>query len=448
MFSVQFKAHFRGEAPAMLRLASPLVAAQITFTAWGVIDTLMAGRMGARELAAIAVGANVWMQLFIFFMGICIACSPIVAQRAGAMQAPRLIGGFVRQAVLVSAGMGVAWILLLRLIARPAIELLHLQPQTAELAYRYLLAESWSGLLFCLCFTLRNCAEGLGLTRVVLAAGVVALAAKAVFNFWFVGIFGVVGFGWATVAASAALLLAYLAQYAVLPRLRELDIYRRERPQLDAQALEIFRLGLPIGLILLAEVAFFSCTALLMAGFGEAVVAAHQIAINFASLTFMVPLGIGMATSVRVGHAAGAGQMAEAAIRGKVGMALGLCFALVSASLMSFLPVAIVGVYTRAPEVAEVAVTFLRLAAIFQLFDCLQATASGALRGLKDTRMPMLITIAAYWLIGMPASYALAFNAGYGPNALWWGFTLGLGVAGLGLSLRFRSKAGRLALRT
>lgn len=444
MLSASYKSHLRAETPHLLRLALPLIAAQITFVGWGVLDTLMAGRLGARELAAIAVGANIWVQVFIFFMGVCIACSPIVAQRLGAGQAMPLIGGFLRQAVVVSVGMGVIWILLVRLIARPAIDLLNLAPETAALAHDYLLAESWSGVLFCLCFTLRNGAEGLGLSRVVLVAGLAGLAGKAFFNVWFSERFGAVGFGWATVAGTAVLLLGYLVQFALVPRLRELDFFRREHWRPRAESLEIFRLGVPIGLILLAEVAFFGSTALLMARFGDAMVAAHQVAINFASLTFMVPMGIGLATAVRVGHAAGAGDVVEAELRGKVGMGLGLSFAFVSATVMTVFPAPIVGFYTQVPEVADAAVTFLRLAAIFQLFDCLQATASGALRGIKDTQMPMVITLIAYWLIGMPASYALAFPLGFGPNALWWGFTLGLLAAAAGLSLRFLNKAPRL----
>lgn len=439
-----FWARLRAEAPALLRLAAPLIAAQITFVAWGVLDTLMAGRLGERELAAIAVGANIWVQIFIFFMGVCIACSPIIAQRVGAGQAPAQMGSFVRQALAVSVLMGLLWIVLLRLIAWPAIEMLNLQPDTAELAHQYLLAESWSGILFCLSFTLRNCAEGMGLTRIVLWSGIAGLIGKVVFNHIFVKQFGVAGFGWGTVAASAVLLVAYLAQYLSVRRLRELQIFQRAPLQLNAEVLEIFRLGIPIGMILFAEVAFFGCTALLMARFGDAMVAAHQVAINFASITFMVPMGIGLATAVRVGHAAGAGAMSEAELRGKAGMCLGLLFALFSATLMAVLPAPIAGFYTSAPDVAAAAAGFLRLAAIFQLFDCLQATASGALRGIKDTRLPMLITVTAYWLIGMPASYALAIVWGYGPNALWWGFTLGLGAAALGLGLRFFSKAARL----
>jgi multidrug resistance protein, MATE family len=438
----------RAETPALLRLAAPLVAAQMTFVAWGVLDTVMAGRIGARELAAIAVGANIWVQIFVFFMGICIACSPIVAQRFGGGQAPERIGGFVRGALLLALGMGVVWILALRLLARPAIDLLKLAPETAALAHDYVLAESWGGVLFCLSFVLRNSAEGLGLTRTVLWAGLAALIAKFGFNLWFGELFGVVGFGWGTVAASAALLLAYTAQFLWVRRLRELQVFRREGWRLDAEALEIFRLGVPIGFILLAEVAFFGCTALLMARFGDTMVAAHQIAINFASISFMVPMGIGMAAAVRVGHAAGAGLPHEAAGRGQAAMILGLCFALFSAALMALLPEVIIAAYTRAPEVAGPAVTFLRLAALFQLFDCLQATANGALRGLKDTRVPMLITVAAYWLIGMPASYALAFGWDFGPNALWWGFTLGLGAAALGLSLRFLRRAVKVTAAT
>lgn len=449
MISAQFKTHFRGEAPAMLRLALPLIGAQITFVGFGVLDTLMAGRLGGRELAAIAVGSNVWVQIFIFFMGICVACSPIVAHRAGAGEAPARTGLFVRQALAAAVVMGLLWIFLLRQIAWPAISLLGLTPETADLAYRYVLAESWSGVLFTLCFTLRNCAEGLGLSRVVLFAGLCGLAAKALFNVLLVhgkaGLpaFGTVGFGYATVGAAFVILLAYLAQYALVSQLRAFELWRRAPLRLSGEVLELFKLGLPIGMILFAEVAFFGCTALLMARFGDAVVAAHQVAINFASITFMVPLGIGMAAAVRVGHAAGAGHAAEALARGKVAMSLALCFALFSATLMAFFPELVISFYTRVPDVAKQAETFLRLAAIFQLFDCLQAAANGALRGIKDTNKPMFITIVAYWGVGMPASYVLAFTLNFGPNALWWGFVLALAVAAISLTWRFVLRAGR-----
>ncbi|HVT36222.1 MAG TPA: MATE family efflux transporter [Nevskiaceae bacterium] len=442
--------NFRREAADNLRLALPLLAAQLLFISMGVVDTLMAGRLGGAELAAIAVGSNVWMQLFVFFMGVCMACSPIVAQREGAGEAPRSIGAFVRGCLPLGLVFGLVWTLTGRVLAWPVISHLGLTPATADLAYRYTLAETWGGPAFALCFVLRSSAEGLGQTRVVLAAGVVALASKIGANILFVhggaGVpaLGVVGLGWGTVASALTMLLSYVAQFSTWRRLRELQVFSGPlRPRPDA--LELVVLGLPIGLILFAEAAFFCCTALLMARFGDAAVAAHQIAINVASVSFMAPLSIGFATTVRVGNAMGAGARADALARGRAGMLMGLCFALLSAAVMALGARGITALYTGVPDVGARAATFLRYAALFQLFDCLQATANGALRGIKDTRVPMLVTITAYWLVGMPCAWLLAFHFQHGPVALWWGFIIGLALAACGLSLRFLSRAGRTA---
>lgn len=432
---------FATEAKANLKLAVPIIAAQITFMGFGVADTLMAGQLGSTELAAIAVGANIWMQPFIFFMGLAMAVSPIVAHRLGAGQAPGTIGGFLRGALVLAVLQGLVWILLLRLAAAPLIAALGLESATARLALDYLLAESWGAPLFCLCFAMRCAAEGSGVTGVIFITGLCGLAVKILFNVLLLDHFGVVGFGWSAVIAGAAMVLAYLVQYAAWPRLRALRLFAREQTVAAFDAMEVLRLGIPIGLILFAEIAFFGITALLMARFGDAVVAAHQVAINFASVMFMVPLGVALATTVRVGNAAGAGDIATARLRGKTGMGLGLVFALFSAALMGLKPEWITALYVEEGAVATQAQSFLRFAAIFQLADCLQATANGALRGLKDTRMPMLITLTAYWLLGMPFAYSMAFNFGYGPNALWWGFILGLLLAAAGLSWRFLHKA-------
>ena len=442
---------FRSEAVANLRLALPIIAAQLTFMGFGVADTLMAGRQGGIELAAIAVGASIWMQPFVFFMGICMAISPIVAQKLGAGQPRGVIGGFLRSALGLALLQGVLWMLLVRAAAAPVIQLLGLEPATAQLALDYLLAESWSAPLLCLCFALRTGAEGSGVTGIIFITGLCGLTAKILFNVLLLDRYGVVGFGWSAVMAAAVMVMAYLVQYALWPQLRSLRLYAREHAVSLHEALEMFRLGIPIGMILLAEVAFFGITALLMARFGSAAVAAHQIAINFASVMFMVPLGVALATTVRVGNAVGEaarpatdGIRTDAVmLRGKAGMGLGLAFALFSAALMGLKPEWITALYVNDGAVASQAQTFLRFAAVFQLADCLQATANGALRGLKDTRMPMLITLTAYWLIGMPFAYSLAFHFGYGPNALWWGFICGLALAGAGLSWRFLHKTKR-----
>ena len=175
----------------------------------------------------------------------------------------------------------------------------------------------------------------------------------------------------------------------------------------------------------------------MMARFGDVAVAAHQIAINFAAMSFMVPLSIGMATTVRVGQAHGAGADAAARLAGRVGIGLGVAWAVAAASLMALYPDMIVRAYTQAPEVSAMAVGLLGYAALFQLFDCIQATSNGALRGLHDTRVPMAITVLAYWAVGMPVAVGLAFFSAVGPAGIWWGFIAGLAVAAAGLSLRF-----------
>ena len=213
--------------------------------------------------------------------------------------------------------------------------------------------------------------------------------------------------------------------------------------QLGEGAAAILRLGVPIALILTAEAGLFALSALLMTQFGDATVAAYQVAINFASLAFMIPLGVAMATTVRVGQAAGAGAGAAVRFRGLAGMGLGLGNAASNAFIMVVFGTTIAGFYTRDSGIAAQAAHFLWLAAVFQFFDGLQVTANGALRGIKDTRVPMLITLMAYWLCGMPVAWWLAFRAGFGPDGLWWGFTVGLGAAALGLSARFLRSAGK-----
>lgn len=440
----------RAEAAATLRLALPLILAQLSFVSMGAVDTIVAGRMGASELAAVAVGANVWFVLFILFMGLFMACTPIVAQRVGAGRDPAQIGGFVRRAAAFAAAMGLAWMLLLYAVRAPALDWLALEPATRAFTEDYLFAVSWSAVPMCLCFVARNTAEGFGLTRVPLYAGVTGAAVNALFacllGFGWLGFpeLGPAGCGWATVLASLAMLAVYAAQYRRLPLLHALQVFRPRMAPAAGVLREILVLGAPIAAILAAEAWLFLGGALLMARFGDATVAAHQIAINFASMTFMVPLSIGMASTVRVGHAVGAGLRDEVLWRGQAGMLLSVGFALVSATVMLLLPGVVARAYTSVEPVARMAAGFLVYAAFFQVFDGIQASANGALRGIKDTRLPMLITVSAYWIVGMPLAVWLAFSTPLGPRGIWCGFIAGLAVAALGLSARFLLRAPRM----
>jgi multidrug resistance protein, MATE family len=434
---------YRRESGELLRLALPIIAAQITFVGMGTVDTIMAGRLGGRELAAVAVGSNLWFLSFVFFMGLFMAMSPIVAQRLGAGRPDAETGNFVRGAMTAAIAVGVLWTLLVRFAAPPVVHVLGMDEVTTRFAVDYLRAVVWSAAPFSLCFVLRYTAEARGFPRAVLLAGLAGFSVNAFLD-W-VLMYGRLGFpalgpegcGWATVVAGLVMVGVYLATFRFSRRLQSLQLLARRLQRPTAEHWEILRVGLPISVIWVAEVALFNLVAVLMARFGEIPVAAHQVAINFAALCFMVPMGLGLATTVRVGHAVGAGATADAALRGRVGIGLGFAFSLFSASAMALFPEAIVSVYTRDPDVTALAVTFLRYAALFQVFDCLQATASGALRGYKDTRVPMVITVIAYWGIGFPVAAGFAFGAGFGPTAMWWGLTAGLAAAAAGLCLRF-----------
>ncbi len=434
---------FRAEARANLRLAGPLIAAQLAGIGMGVIDTIMAGRLGAPALAAVAVGTNLNVIFLVFFMGVLMACSPIVAQRHGAGQADARVGSFVREAQLLALVLGVAWVVIAHVVARPVLSNLGLEPQTADMAVDFLHAFSWSGLGMSQWFVLRFTAEGVGITGPTMWSGLLGLVSNAFLDWVFMyGKFGVpamgaVGCGWATTISSVLMAAAVAWQFRQRAPLRALHVFGRGLPDFGQNLLEILKLGSPIALMLLAEASLFVVAALLMASFGDRTVAAYQVAISFASVVFMIPLGIALATTVRVGQAAGAGNSEAVRYRGWVGMQLGLLNAGSNSVIMLLVPGLIVSIYTDDAAIASQAVVFLWLAAAFQFFDGLQVTANGALRGLKDTRLPMIITVTAYWLIGMPAAIWLGFRTPLAASGIWWGMTIGLGVAAIGLSMRF-----------
>lgn len=450
-----FSPAFRAEVTANLRLALPLITAQIAAVGMGTVDTIYAGRLGPQPLAAVAVAVNVYNLFLIFFMGLLMACAPIAAQLYGAQRSQAELGAFLRRSRRFALIVGLIWTLLLNLVGPLMLKALGLSVATTADAIEFLRWYSGVGLMTAIWFALRFGAEGLGQVRPIVIAAVIGPSANALFGWLLLfgpfGLptFGIKGLGLASTLATTLMAAVLAWQYRRVPALRATWVADAAtgRLAIGEGARDILKLGLPIAAIITAEGGLFVLTALLMARFGESTVAAYQVAINFSSLVFMIPLGVAMATTVRVGHAAGAGDHVAARRRGTTGVVLGGLNAASNAAIMLLFSGLIVACYTDDAAIATQAAGFLWLAAAFQLFDGLQATANGALRGLKDTRMPMLITLVSYWGIGMPVAWWLAFHAGLGPNGMWWGLTAGLGMAALGLSLRFRHKAGKLVRR-
>jgi MATE family multidrug resistance protein len=436
----------RRELRATFALAVPLALTQLTQMAMGFVDVVMIGRIGPEAMAAGVIGTSVFFSLMLVCMGVVMAVNPLVAQAVGAEE-PAEIGRAVRQGLWLATLLGLP---LMALLSQAETLLLWAgqAPATAALAADYIQAILW-GVLPNLWYTaLRGFAEGLGRPRPILVVTVVAAFANAGLNwvlmFGKLGFpaLGLVGAGWSSAIVMALLFVGLLAVVLWDRDFRRYADFGHLRSP-DAGALRtLFQLGWPIGISFGLEAGLFATTTLLIGLLGTTALAAHQVAINAASVTFMIPLGVAMATTVRVGQAAGRGDPEGAERAGWTGVGLGAAFMLCSALLFWLRPEWVVWVYlgetTGEGEVAQMAAALLGIAAVFQIADGVQATAAGALRGLKDTRAPMIVGAVAYWGIGMTTALALGFGADFGTLGIWWGLTTGLAVAAVGLSAWFR----------
>ncbi|CAN5349065.1 MATE family efflux transporter [soil metagenome] len=426
---------------ALLRLAGPLIANNLAIAGMNFSDAVMAGRLSARDLAAVAVGSAIWITVFLFGLGVLMAMSPTAAQFHGAGESGR-IGAYTRQALWMGGGLA-ALLLVALLNAEHLLAFVGVDPTIVPLTSGYIAAIAWGLPGIYAYLALRFTSEGIGWTRPIMYIALLGLVANVSGNYVLMyGKFGApalgaVGCGMAS-AISMWIMLAAMVVYVVrTPRYRPLGIFTRFEWPRWKPLRELVALGLPIGVSVVAEAALFSIVALLMGKLGATIVAAHQIAINYAATMFMVPLGLHSATTIRVGQAIGRGERDLARFIGYTGV--GLCGAVmaVSAILMLAFKNAIVALYTSNATVAEIAVSLLFIAAIFQISDGLQVGAAGALRGFKDTRLPMLLNFISYWLIGFPLAWYLGLIARLGPQAVWVGFVAGLSVAAILLTWRF-----------
>ncbi|HEY3521654.1 MAG TPA: MATE family efflux transporter [Rhodanobacteraceae bacterium] len=435
------RAHYARETRATVKLALPLIAGQLSSIGMNAVDVVLAGHYNAHTLAAVAVGANVWLLALVAAIGVMMALPPSVAHMDGA-GARGEVGPLFRQAVMLAGTLGV----LLWFGVRHAGPLLHLLGVDVELlpdVQKFLHALSWGAPAVCFYFSLRGLSEGMSWTRPTMFFGFTGLCALIPLGYIFIyGKLGLPALGaQGSGVANAFVLWLQVAAFATYvrlsPRYRPLHLFARfEKP--DPRAIfGLLRIGVPMAVTLLMEAGMFSIAALLISRLGTVAVAAHQIAINVASITFMVPLGLALAITIRVGNAVGRNDPHGVRYAGFVGISLTLATQCVASALMLGIPHLIARLYTDAPAVLALAAQLLMLAGAFQFADGIQVASNGALRGLKDTRVPMFITVLAYWGVGMPIGYVLAFHAGWRAPGMWIGLSAGLYAAAILLSARF-----------
>ncbi len=436
------------ETRELLKLATPLIAMQLAQIGSLTADIIMVGYLGKEALAATGIGAVLFYLAWLIGFGPVMAVSPIVAQTLGAHPNDR---ARVRAAVRMgfwSIGLMSPVLMIALLWARPALVFLGQDPKIAAMAEPWVQVIS-IGLPFWLgTALLRGFATAIDKQRPVLLIAIATVLINIAGNYVLIyGHFGVPAFG--VVGSAIASTIAYMFSFSALlalvllaPAFRKYRLLHRFfRPDWRKLA-EIFRLGLPMGSSLIFEAMLFNSATLIMGTLGATAVAAHQVALNIPSVTFMVPLGIGMAATVRVGLAVGARNAIGARRAGHTAIAVGCGFMALCGIVIAVMPETLAGLYLNANDpnnegVVPLAATFLYIAAAFQLFDALQVTAQASLRGIKDARAPMWIAGLSYWLIGFPLAYGLAKWAELDGLGVWLGLLASLIVAGVGMLWRW-----------
>lgn len=454
LYPGQMPAAWRAELTDLLIIAGPLVLAQLAQNGMSFVDTIMVGRLGGGPLAGMALGAVVFNMTYLLNMALVMAVSPLAAQAVGGGD-PRRAAVVARHGLLLAVTLSLPAAAFVY-FAGPLLGYLGQDPAVVAGASEYLRAVSFGLFGAIVMVSLRGFLEGYGNTRPIMIIAILGvllnLTGNEILIFGRLGApaLGLAGAGYATALTYTLMAVALMAfvrwKYPSEPVLSQWRLFDLRLVR------ELLTVGWPISLTLGFEVGLFASASLVMGYFGDAALAGHQVAMQTVSMTFMVPLGIGIATGIRVGHAAGRGDPAGVRRAGWTGVVLAGSFMVVSAALFLAAPRAIVGIYldldlpANAPVIAY-AVMFLALGGVFQIFDGVQVAAVGALRGLKDTRVPMYFTLLAYWLVGMPIGLLFAFVFDLGPRGMWFGLVISLVVAAVLLTRRFWWQTRRLAAR-
>ena len=430
----------RADLSRMLELALPIVTVQVGIMMMGVVDTLMVGHLSATDLAAVGLGNIYFFQIAVFGMGLLMALDPIVAQGVAAGDHEAAARGIQRALVLTLFLTAITSLLFLP--AARVFALLRQPEDVVPVAGGYAIGSILGMLPFYGFIVLRQSLQAMGRVAPIVWTIGGANALNAFLNWILIygnlGVpqLGAVGSAWGSSLARWCMAAALL--WLSWPWMRPyLSRYRPEA--LDRVALvRMVRLGAPIGFHQQLEFGAFAVIGVMMGWLGTEAMAGHQIALNLAALTFMVPFGIAAASAVRVGHAVGREDMDGARRAAAAGIQLSGLFMLATALAFLLFPRFWAGLYSHDLPVIAIAASLIPIAGVFQVADGLQTVAAGVLRGAGDTFTPFLVNALGFWLLGVPVSYFLAFRADWGPRGLWWGLAAGLVVVAVLLFARLR----------
>ncbi len=432
---------FKTELKQLAPIGIPAVFSQLAQMATGFIDTIMSGHYSAEALAAVAIGTSLLHPVMIFFLGLFLAFNPITAHFYGANKNKQIKTHFHASIVLALLCSPLAVLILLN--SAFVLDLLNIDPQISLLAMDYLTATQWGMPALLIFFALRFCNEGMFATLPVMIITIGSIPFNALFNYWFIygglGVseMGAVGVGYATALTWLVMLLGIVSYTLFTKKYKQLHLFKDLKLPEFSEIRSIFTLGIPIAITLGFEVSMFAAVSLMIARYPVEVMGAHQIALNIASLTFMIPLGLSQAITARVSYFSGKKETENMRLAGNTGIITCVIIMIMSSTIMLTFPQFLVSIYTPNVQLIEMASSLLVFAALFQFSDGIQVSSAGSLRGLHDTKIPLLITAISYWLIGFPAGYYLAEYRNYNIDGYWIGMIIGLTVAAILLLSRW-----------
>jgi MATE family multidrug resistance protein len=428
---------FYAEMKSLLTLAWPLLIAQVTQTLMGVSDTIMAGRYSYTDMAAVAIGFSITMPVLMFIQGVALGLSPIISRLQGSNQKSK-VANALHQCVWLSLMLSVLALLLIFIVS-PLLANVEMEADVRTITIDYIVYILLAAPGFALYQSLRNCCEGLSNTRPTMIIMFAGLLVNIPANYIFInGLFGLPQMGGAG-CGIATLLVIYVMAFVTLfymmvaKKLKQYELFTKFHwPKLDLQLTQL-KIGLPIAFTIVFEVTLFGVVALLLARFGAEVVASHQIALNFSSLMFMLPMSIGMAVAIRIGHSIGREDALNAKISVYCALVCSIFIALFTATMTVILSTEISALYTENKGVIMMASSLLFFAALFQFSDGIQVVSANALRGYKDTSAMLILSFVSYWLVGLPVGIVLGLTDWLFPamaaKGFWIGFISGLSCA-------------------
>ena len=432
------------EIKSIIALALPLIAAFLAQKGMQFIDTFMMGWIGPEALAAGALGTSIFMTILVFCMGSLSATGVFIARAKGANN-DNDIQSSLQHGVCLALFLSLPCMIIIW-FAPHALLAIGENPQVVNNTILLLHGLMWGFPGYLLFLVFREFISAFSSTRIVMFVALSSIPLTFLSNY--ILIFGKYGFpqlGIAGIGYAGAIimwfmflcLLMYSRKHAILEKYISFNQFKFDRAKFN----DMLYIGIPSGTLLILESGMFLVAAILMGFLGVDALASHQIAMQCASMAYSIPFALAMATAILVGHASGSKNIKQAKRFAFHGLAIGLILTIILAIIFIFLPDKLINIFLTGDEqnykeISQLAVSFLLIAALFQCFDGVQAIANGALRGLRDTLVPMLLSIGCYWIVGVGSAYIFAFHTGLGAKGIWYGLTLGISSIGIILLLR------------